>query len=104
TWVLFPTAPTVVQAVAEYAQRMPIEETFRDWHSGWGVRTAVVKLPTEAMVDRLIGVVCLTYNLQMHLGQRMSVDPRGQQRRGQRTGTERGGWVLLRPPPFHDDC
>src|SRR5207245_1493117 len=31
TWVLFTTAPTVVQAVAEYAQRMPIEETFRDW-------------------------------------------------------------------------
>ena len=31
-------APTVSQAVAEYAQRMPIEETFRDWHSGWGVR------------------------------------------------------------------
>jgi hypothetical protein len=60
TWVLFTTAPTVVQAVAEYAQRMPLEETFRDWHSGWGVRTAVVKLPTEAMVARLIGVVCLT--------------------------------------------
>src|SRR5262249_23317030 len=38
TWVLFTTAPTVVQAAAEYAQRMPIEETFRDWHSGWGVR------------------------------------------------------------------
>ena len=51
-------APTVSQAVAEYAQRMPIEETFRDWHSGWGVRAAVVDLPTEAMVDRLIGVVC----------------------------------------------
>ena len=49
---------TVGQAVAEYAQRMPIEETFRDWHSGWGVRAAVVDLPTEAMVDRLIGVVC----------------------------------------------
>src|ERR671935_2608120 len=86
TWVLFTTAPTVVQAVAEYAQRMPIEETFRDWHSGWGVRTAVVALPTEAMVNRLIGVVCLTYNLQMHLGQRVSVDPRGQQRRGQEYG------------------
>ena len=64
TWVLFTTASTVAQAVAEYAQRMPIEETFRDWHSGWGVRAAVVALPTEAMVDRLIGVVCLTYSLQ----------------------------------------
>jgi hypothetical protein len=38
TWVLFTTAPTVTHAVAEYAQRMAIEETFRDWHSGWGVR------------------------------------------------------------------
>jgi hypothetical protein len=34
TLVLFTTVPTVDQAVAEYAQRMPIEETFRDWHSG----------------------------------------------------------------------
>jgi Transposase DDE domain len=38
TWVLFTTALTMRQAVREYAQRMPIEETFRDWHSGWGVR------------------------------------------------------------------
>jgi hypothetical protein len=94
TWVLFTTAPTVAQAVAEYTQRMPIEETFRDWHNGWGVRAAVVKLPTEVMVDRLIGVVCRTYNLQMHLGQRVSVDPRGQQRRAQWTVTDRvsGFW------------
>jgi hypothetical protein len=60
TWVLFTTAPTVAQAAAEYAQRLPVEETCRDWHSGWGVRAAVVALPTEAMVDRLIGVVCVT--------------------------------------------
>jgi hypothetical protein len=43
-----------------------IEETFRAWHSGWGVRAAVVALPLEAMVDRLSGVVCVTYSLQMH--------------------------------------
>jgi hypothetical protein len=59
TWVLFTTAATVRQAVREYAHRMPIEETFRDWHTGWGVRAAVSKLPTTAMVERLIGVVCL---------------------------------------------
>jgi hypothetical protein len=102
TWVLFTTAPTVGQAVAEYAQRMPIEETFRDWHSGWGVRAAVVKLPTEAMVDRLIGVVCLTYNLQMHLGQRVSVDPRGQQRRAQWTVTDRVSWFWCGQRLFDD--
>jgi Transposase DDE domain len=102
TWVLFTTAPTVVQAVAEYAQRMPIEETFRDWHSGWGVRTAVVKLPTAAMVDRLIGVVCLTYTLQMHLGQRVSVDPRGQQRRAQWTVTDRVSWFWCGQRLFDD--
>ena len=102
TWVLFTTAPTVVQAVTEYAQRMPIEETFRDWHSGWGVRTAVVALPTEAMVDRLIGVVCLTYNLQMYLGQRVSVDPRGQQRRAQWTVTDRVSWFWCGQRLFDD--
>jgi hypothetical protein len=102
TWVLFTTAPTVAQAVAEYAQRMPIEETFRDWHNGWGVRAAVVKLPTAAMVDRLIGVVCLTYNLQMHLGQRVSVDPRGQQRRAQWTVTNRVSWFWCGQRLFDD--
>ena len=102
TWVLFTTAPTVGQAVAEYAQRMPIEETFRDWHSGWGVRAAVVGLPTEAMVNRLIGVVCLTYNLQMHLGQRVSVDPRGQQRRAQWTVTDRVSWFWCGQRLFDD--
>jgi hypothetical protein len=102
TWVLFTTAPTVVQAVAEYAQRMPIEETFRDWHNGWGVRAAVVALPTEAMVHRLIGVVCLTYHLQMHLGQRVSVDPLGQQRRAQWTVTDRVSWFWCGQRLFDD--
>jgi Transposase DDE domain len=102
TWVLFTTAPTVTQAVAEYARRMSIEETFRDWHSGWGVRAAVVDLPTEAMVDRLIGVVCLTYSLQMHLGQRVSTDPVGQQRRAQWTVTDRVSWFWCGQRLFDD--
>jgi Transposase DDE domain len=102
TWVLFTTAPTVVQAAAEYAQRMPIEETFRDWHSGWGVRAAVVALPTEAMVDRLIGVVCVTYSLQMQLGQRCRVDPLGQQRREQWTVTDRVSWFWCGQQLFND--
>jgi hypothetical protein len=102
TWVLFTTAPTVVQAVTEYAQRMSIEETFRDWHSGWGVRAAVVELPTTVMVDRLIGVVCLTYSLQMHLGKRLSADPRGQQRRRQWTVTDRVSWFWCGQRLFND--
>ena len=65
--------------MTEYAGRMSIEETFRDWHHHWAVRAAVVDLPTEAMVARLIGVVCVAYTLQMHLGQRVSADPIGQQ-------------------------
>jgi hypothetical protein len=92
TWVLFTAAPTLTQAVREYAQRMPIEETFRDWHHGWAVREAVRELPTAAMVDRLIGVVCLAYGLQLQLGQRLSLDPRGQQRRAQWTVTDRVSW------------
>ena len=102
TWVLFTTAPTVGQAVAEYAQRMPIEETFRDWHSGWGVRAAVVNLPTEAMVDRLIGVICMTYSLQMQVGQRFSVDPLGQRRRRQWTVSDRVSWFWCGQRLFND--
>lgn len=102
TWVLFTTAPTVEQAVVEYAQRMAIEETCRDWHSGWGVRAAVVALPTAAMVDRLIGIVCVTYNLQMHLGQRVSADSVGQQQRAQWTVTDRVSWFWCGQRLFDD--
>ena len=102
TWILFTTAPTVTQAVVEYAGRMAIEETFRDWHHHWAVRTAVVGLPTEAMVTRLIGVVCLAYTVQMHLGQRVSVDPTSQQRRAQWTVTDRVSWFWCGQRLFDD--
>ena len=59
TWVLFATAPTKAQAVREYACRMASEETFRAWHHHGAGRTATVSLPTEAMVTRRIGPVCL---------------------------------------------
>jgi Transposase DDE domain len=102
TWVLFTSAPTVTQAVVEYAGRMSIEETYRDWHHHWAVRAAVVSLPTEAMVGRLIGVACLAYTVQMHLGQRVSVHPRSQQRRAQWTVTDRVSWFWCGQRLFAD--
>ena len=102
TWILFTTASTVAQAVAEYAGRMSIEETYRDWHHYWAVRAAVVDLPTEAMVARLIGVVCLAYTVQMHLGQRVSADPIGRQRRAQWTVTGRVSWFWCGHQLFDD--
>jgi hypothetical protein len=102
TWVLFTTALTVAQAVAEYAGRMSIEETYRDWHHHWAVRAAVVDMPTEAMVARLIGIVCLAYTVQMHLGQRVSVDPVGQRRRAQWTVTDRVSWFWCGQRLFDD--
>jgi Transposase DDE domain len=102
TWVLFTTASTVAQAVRAYAGRMSIEETYRDWHHHWAVRAAVVDLPTEAMVTRLIGGVCLAYTLQMHLGQRVSTDPLGQQRRAQWTVTDRVSWFWCGQRLFDD--
>ena len=102
TWVLFTTAPTVTQAVGAYAGRMSIEETYRDWHHHWAVRAAVVDLPTEAMGSRLIGGVCFAYTLQMHLGQRVSADPLGQQRRAQWTVTDRVSWFWCGQRLFDD--
>jgi hypothetical protein len=102
TWVLFTTAPTVAQAVTEYAGRMPIEETFRDWHHHWAVRAAVVDLPTAAMVARLIGVVCVAYTLQLHLGRRLSVAEAGQRRRAQWTVTDRVSWFWCGQRLFGD--
>jgi hypothetical protein len=102
TWVLFTSAATVREAVTAYAGRMSIEETYRDWHSGWGVRAAAVQLPSEVMVERLIGVVCLTYLLQMELGQRVSADPVGRRRRAQWTVTDRVSWFWCAQQLVHD--
>ena len=58
------------------------------------------------MVDRLIGVVCVTDSLQRCLGQRFSAAPLGQQRRAQWTVTDRGSgfWCgqRLLPDPGYD--
>ena len=102
TWVLFTTAATAEQAVTAYAGRMSIEATYRDWHTGWGVRAAAGDLPSEAMVERLIGVVCLTYLLQMRLGQRLGADPVAQRRRAQWTVTGRVSWFWCGQHLFHD--
>jgi hypothetical protein len=99
---LFTTAPTVAQAVTEYAGRMSIEETYRDWHHHWAVRAAVIALPTEAMVARLIGVVCLAYTVQLHLGQHVSTAPVGQQRRAQWTVSDRVSWFWCGQRLFGD--
>jgi hypothetical protein len=46
---------------------MSIKETSCDWHPHGAVRSAVVDVPPEAMVARLIGSVCLAYMVQMHV-------------------------------------
>jgi hypothetical protein len=102
TWVLFTTAPTKTQAVREYACRMAIEETFRDWHHHWAVRAATVSLPTEAMVTRLIGVVCVAYTLQMLVGYHVSHTPDAQRRRAQWTVTGRISWFWCGQRVFTD--
>jgi hypothetical protein len=102
TWVVFTTAPTKTQAVRTYAARMAIEETYRDWHHHWAVRTATVSLPTEAMVTRLIGVVCVAYTLQMLVGYQVSHSPEAHRRRTQWTVTGRVSWFWCGQRVFTD--
>jgi hypothetical protein len=102
TWVLFTTAPTKTQAVRTYACRMAIEETYRDWHHHWAVRAATVALPTEAMVTRLIGIVCLAYTLQTLVGYHVSRTPDAQRRRAQWTVTGRVSWFWCGQRVFTD--
>lgn len=102
TWVLFTTAPTKTQAVREYACRMAIEETFRDWHHHWAVRVATLSLPTEAMVTRLIGIVCLAYTLQMRVGSQVCRTSTVQRRRAQWTVTGRISWFWCGQRVFTD--
>ena len=54
------------------------------------------------MVDRLIGVICVTYSLQMQVGQLFSVDPLGQRRRGQWTVSDRVSWCWCGQRLFND--
>lgn len=102
TWVLFTTADTVAAAVVPYAARMAIEETFRDWHHGWGVRLVAVGLLTGRAVSRLVGIVCLAYRLQMELGMRFSQDAPGQARRAQWTVTDRVSYFWCGQRLFDD--
>ena len=73
---------------------MAIEETFRDWHHHWAVRAATVSLPTEAIVTRLSGIVCIADTLQMLVGYQVSCTPTAPRRRAQWTVTGRisGFW------------
>jgi hypothetical protein len=89
TWVLFTTAETVAEALRQYALRMTIEETFRDWHHGLGVRAALIGLGTEAEVCRAVSLISLAYCLQVELGWRLSQSVLGQERRAQWTVTNR---------------
>jgi hypothetical protein len=93
TWGLCTTAPTVAQAVAEYAQRLPIAETCRAWPSGWGVRAAGVDLPTAAMGDRLNRG--RLHPLEPPDAPRPAGErgPGGQQRRAPWTVTDRVSWL-----------
>jgi hypothetical protein len=102
TWVLFTTAPTVQAAVEQYAARMAIEQTFRDWHHGWGVRATAAPLPTAAAVGRLVGIVCLAYRLQVELGLRFSQDEQAQRRRAQWTVTDRVSYFWCGQHMIHD--
>ena len=62
----------------------------------------MVDRPTEAMVARLMGIVCLAYMVQMHLGQRVSADPVGQRRRALWTVTDRVSWCWCGQRLFDD--
>jgi hypothetical protein len=79
---------------------MASAETYRDGPHHGAVRTAVVGLPTAAMVGRLSGGVCCASTMQRHLGQRVGVAPMSQQRRSQWTVTERISWFWC----FHQLC
>jgi hypothetical protein len=102
TWVLFTTAPTVQAAVEQHAARMAIEQTFRDWHHGWGLRAVAAPLPTAEAVRRLVGIACLTYRLQVELGLRFSQDGQGQRRRAQWTVTDRVSYFWCGQHVIHD--
>lgn len=89
TWILFTTATSVDRAVGEDAARMSIEQTFRDWHHGWGLREVASTLREESAVSRLVGIVCLADHFQVTIGVRFRQDPHGQERRLQWTVTDR---------------
>ncbi len=89
-------------AVAQDAARMSIEQTFRDWHHGWGLRPAAAPLASESAVCRMVGIVALAYRLQVELGVRFSQDERGKARRAQWTVTDRVSYFWCAQHVFQD--
>lgn len=63
---------------------------------------ATVTLPTEAMVSRLIGTVCLAYTLQMLVGAQVCRTSTAQRRRTQWTVTGRVSWFWCGQRVFTD--
>jgi hypothetical protein len=67
-WLLFTSLPQPTRAVAVYRLRMLIEQTFRDWKSGWNLVPAVLQLSNLSHVSSLMGLTLLSYRLQMEIG------------------------------------
>ena len=61
-----------------------------------------VPFPNAHELGNLLLANSLAYTLQMHLGQRVSTDPLGQQRRAQWTVTDRVSWFWCGQRLFDD--
>lgn len=63
------------QAARDYAQRMWIEETFKDLKSVLKWETYTAKIPAHRRLEKLIVLSCLSYGFQICLGTQISVPP-----------------------------
>lgn len=63
------------QAARDYAQRMWIEETFKDLKSVLKWETYTAKFPAHQRMEKLIALSCLSYGFQICLGTQVTIPP-----------------------------
>lgn len=97
-----PLTPSPPQGRVPWTTRHERSFLIPDDHDERFRQYAEILRSLAAMVDRLISMVCLTYSLLMHLGQRLRADAVGLQRRGQWTVPDRVSWFWCGQQLSHD--
>ena len=74
-WYLATSLDDPQQAVADYKQRMWIEQTFKDLKSVLKWETYTKKIPENKRLDKLVVLSCLSYAIQVCIGTQVDIPP-----------------------------
>jgi len=73
TWYLLTSVKSKERAVNDYSRRMWIEETFKDLKGVLKWEQYTEKIPEKGRLEKMIVISCLSYAIQMSIGDRIDV-------------------------------